>query len=56
MTAKEDREMLEKKTAELANIVTHYAIDNNLSFSEVMKSLEIVKETFYQNGIIKKAE
>lgn len=54
MIAEEDLKILERKTADLANTITHYAIDNCLSFSEVMKSVEIVKEAFLQAAAIKK--
>ena len=50
--AKKEEE--EKKTADLANIVTNYAMEHSFSFSRVMESIEIVKEAFQQAAIINK--
>ncbi len=45
-----------KELAELANLITNYAMEHCFSFSTVMKSVGIVRSAFMQAAIIKKAE
>ena len=56
MNLEKDLEKLDKKIGDLANLITEYAQENCMSFSEVMKSVKIVQEAFDLSATIKKAE
>ena len=43
-----------RELAELANLITDYAMEHCFSFSTVMKSVELAKGAFLQAAIINK--
>lgn len=51
---KEDRKTLEEKVAGLVNLITDYAIENEMSAELIDKSVEYVKRIYYTDALIRR--
>lgn len=45
----------EKRKRELVNLITNYAIENQMSAKDVDECVEIVKEVFYSDGLVRRS-
>lgn len=45
----------EERTGGLVNLILDYAIENKMSAKEIDKCVEIAKEVFYSDGLIRRS-